>query len=810
MPIRFPLLALLFAAGLAAAEPVPPAPSGDQQAAWLVVRDAPATLDDRQRRDVLMALADLALCGDPAMHGLDPGWTTQARELRKKHQPTAGSPLPDRVAEWWWLAIEGHTAAVVAEVDAMPAAQQAPQLRWLRQWCTRDWRKRPATDEPPFAWLAWMRAAGSEHGEMLLNAGHVPAAVWNSSLGIAIRQDGGGFPSEESRLRLSDALAQARRLAREDGLPAAALAPAHDLLALQDDDGRAVVAALALTAALPQDGSSGRRAAALQRLLQSAAFDRFAFLAWQLSDPGSVAVLADPIVAGVPESLLGIIMSQPTGVDRKRYLTALARVQQDAAEPLVVHAVKQAKNWKLAGADEATRRYSEQWSATRRLDGSWLSFAGIRYLLQTLDDKACPPPVEAAIAADPWEPDLMRRVSSKEQRRQLAQRLRQDEPWRLSSMLYVGTRLHDGGDKALGMGLLDLIAATEPGHPSLLTRCDLLFALGRKPEAIDACRNFLKHNRTFDRIYVGTLLGKLLEEAKDLPGAEAAFKDAAESWQGDAMDLYAEFLMRQQRWAEALSWWKKAIGRYDSDRAMVAAAECLLRLDPPQVDEAVQMLNARQAQARHGANSKHLASALRELIAAGGGDVAYRVARSLAHFNDGELRHLRAWGGMDCGHLLAAEADLDWLADDIYPVSTWTPAEAAEIVVRATLAAGLWGRTAAIHKDMRLYAMKQPGAAGPALAWLAGTLGEAEARPIADGAEGGLLRLTWAWCALAHQDRAGAIAWLEPLAARADCRPYAGSARLLLKTLRGEAPPDLVRLAALSGRSIPLPKPPKP
>lgn len=805
-----PLLLLLFVAGLTAGEAELPAPSGDQQAAWLVVRGAPADPSGEARRTVLMALADLALCGDPAKHGLDPGWTAQARELRRKLPLTAGTALPDRVAEWWWLALEGHTAAVVTALDALPAGQQAPQLRWLRQWCTRDWRKRPAKDDPAMAWLAWMRAAGSEHGEMELNCGCVPAAVWESSLGLAIRQDGGGFPAEESRLRLADALAQARRLAGEDGLPEAARTHARDLLDARDDAGKAVIAALALTAAMPQEGSGGRRAAALRRLLLNTAYGRFNFLAWRLSDAGSAAALADPIVAALPDSLLGIILAQPKNDERKRLLAALANAAEDAPDDLLTQAVDQVKAWKLPGADAAAKRYAERWSAARRQDGTWLSFAGVGYLLMTLDRQAVSPAVEAAIAADPWEPSLTRWIKDKEQRRQLAQRLRQHEPWRLASMLSVGTSLHDAGDKALGMELLDLIAATDPGNPSLLTRCDLLFALRRKPEAIEACRSFLKHNRTFERIYVGTLLGKLLEEAKDLPGAEEAFKDAAGSWQGDAMELYAEFLMRQQRWSEALTWWKNAIGRYDSDRAMVAAAECLLRLDPPQVDEAVQLLNTRQAQARHGANSKHLASALRELIAAGGGDVAYRVARSLAHFNDGELRHLRAWGGMDCGHLLAAEADLDWLANDVYPVSTWTSAEAAEIILRATLAAGLWGRTPAISPEMRAHAMKQPGAAGPALAWIAGTLNEAEARTVADGAEGGLLRLTWAWCALAHHDSVAAIAWLEPLAARTDCRPYPGSAQRLLRTLRNDAPPDLARLAALSGRSVPLPKPPKP
>jgi tetratricopeptide (TPR) repeat protein len=168
-------------------------------------------------------------------------------------------------------------------------------------------------------------------------------------------------------------------------------------------------------------------------------------------------------------------------------------------------------------------------------------------------------------------------------------------PWRLNLLsdrlqqYWQAQRWED----ALACG--QKVVAVDPGNPSCGKAVgDCLDHLGRTDEAIAAWESYINASSAFNVIFARMAVARALEKKGDLAGAEQYGKDAADSWQANAMLDFGDFLARRGRVREGLVWLDRCDERYGGSEAAHAATLLLSQADPPaaDIDEAFKRLAA--------------------------------------------------------------------------------------------------------------------------------------------------------------------------------------------------------------------------
>ncbi len=197
-----------------------------------------------------MALVNLALSGNPSNIGDRGGiWRQRARELGDMRQGRPAS-FHDRIPHLWVLALDGFAKALIDELDATPAATDDPHARALRCFATGDWRplnKQPQkTAHEALALYLSSSCAGLEDDEI----NDVPARTVPDGLRGIVRPD----HSNKYRPALSYLLIDASLLLLSPRLPQEQALPIVKRLATASQtDGESLPALAAAVRRLPTD-----------------------------------------------------------------------------------------------------------------------------------------------------------------------------------------------------------------------------------------------------------------------------------------------------------------------------------------------------------------------------------------------------------------------------------------------------------------------------------------------------------------------------------------------------------------------------
>ncbi len=165
-----------------------------------------------------------------------------------------------------------------------------------------------------------------------------------------------------------------------------------------------------------------------------------------------------------------------------------------------------------------------------------------------------------------------------------------------------------------------VVSATLSAEPTLLTEARLAFGDGVSEIAIHKLEKLLdaKELSAADRAAATLLLGQALFDEKEDDDALTTIQPLAASGEPAAIQLRANILIRQGRWAEALPLYQRISDRSDSS-AKIAEAECLRALD--RTTEAVAVLEP--------------------LARAGVGGVAVRLRLAALYIDAGQLGKTR-------------------------------------------------------------------------------------------------------------------------------------------------------------------------
>lgn len=381
--MRRVLLLLSLLVALRAAEAPASLAYGENLRAWRAIEAELARSPDDQRLlgAAVTVLWRMSLLGDPSYRGVAMPWFSRARELAAQRATLRGgrtATAEELLPELWVLAIDGRTAAAVAALDAAGGGD-APGVRALRCWCTRDWRPlRGRDDLAPEERLALVRA--------LMAARMFSAAR-------AVRFAPGTAP----------ALAHAsllRRDGRVEGLARRALAGALSDDADEHLDPAALPAAWTAAWAAGDDPAARVRR---QRLAQSAAQT-----AWDDLRGGGEPVVGAAAVDAVAGEPLATIVAAYGGrpIAPAALVAAItALIDADPSLALLAGVVSQAADSEAPGRDELLARLLVWWERWRGGGHGGIEMV-VAIAREYRQVPALRAELRAASAADPWHSGL--------------------------------------------------------------------------------------------------------------------------------------------------------------------------------------------------------------------------------------------------------------------------------------------------------------------------------------------------------------------------------------------------------------------